>query len=1070
MMNSITTPASSSSSLSMMSPITNYSNQLSFIVNTTAAIGSHIMPSSSTLPTSDSNNQINDNHSSLSLLQQHYYSHLQSSSSSTPDDELTNNSIISNLNSFFQSTTTVLPSPSLTSIANQSLNHQNSFTFHCEDGLILPCWYSDDSLQTMILHGVVYLFALIYMFVGVAIIADRFMSSIEQITSQERDIIVRRPDGRKEIVSVRIWNETVSNLTLMALGSSAPEILLSAIEIYAQNFEAGELGPGTIVGSAAFNMFVIIAICVWAVPSTQIKKIKYLRVFIITMLFSVFAYVWLLIILIWSSPGVIEVWEGLMTLFFFYLTVQLAYIADKRLLIYKYLDKHYRFRRNRLYESPQSKPPSKMQTLSSTSNEDGTGEEKMELNNVNGQIKDKVDQQQPPQQQPQSIIDPVPVKDGSYSAQQTQDNPIEMLNKNVKYIDASEEDLQLIEDHRENVIEILKDVYSRHPNATLEELEAIGRAEIQKLQPKSRAYYRMIAARRMLGSSTDLPNDSYSSRDSLSIQTPPTPSAKNSKQPDELEMISSHDVQEKFMIHVKFDPKEYTVMEDVGQMSLTVRRSGPDLDSSIIVHYRTEDGTAKAGTDYEPASGSIIFGPGESYKQIILTIINDDEFEEDEHFYVRLFDAKYASVAMDSEENQKPIINIMDDRARINILDDDHSGVFSFVNNVFQMPETIGVYRLDVIRYCGARGTVAVPYRTIPATAKPGEDFEMSEGHLLFHNNETKKHINLSIINNVNYEKNSIFYVELYEPHRRDQQNVHNELNERGAPRLGDLTKCMIRIRESKEFKQIVDSLMRRKKTLGYADRAGSWENQIITAVKMHKLSASSSLSEDVECSKRETLDGSKDEESDEGERTCCDYFIHYATFFWKIAFAFVPPATIWNGWACFLVSITMIGVLTALINDLASHFGATVHLKDSVTAISLVALGTSVPDTFASKIAAENEKNADSSVGNVTGSNAVNVFLGIGVAWTMAAIYHAIKGTQGGFQVEPGSLGFSVLLYCICAFICAAVLMIRRAYLGGELGGPIIPKITTVSFFVFLWLFYLIMSTLEAYGYIQGF
>ena len=430
MMNSMATPVftSLSSSPSMMSPLTNYSNQLSFIVNTTAAI----LPSSTTL-----NNPKHDNHP---LLQQHYYSHLQASSSPS-DNELTDNSNISNLNSLFQSTTIISPSSSsslLTSITNQSVNHQNPYIFYCQDGLILPCWHSDGTQQTMVLHGFVYLFALIYMFVGVAIIADRFMSSIEQITSQERDIIVRRPDGRKEIVSVRIWNETVSNLTLMALGSSAPEILLSAIEIYAQNFEAGELGPGTIVGSAAFNMFVIIAICVWAVPSPNVKKIKYLRVFIITMLFSVFAYVWLLIILVWSSPGVIEIWEGLTTLFFFYLTVQLAYIADKRLLIYKYLDKHYRFRRNRLYESPQSKPPTKMQTSSSTTNEDGTGEEKMELNNVNGQIKDQIDQQQ--SSQPQSMIDPLPVKDQSNSAQQTQDNPIEMLNKNVKVCNNNEFD------------------------------------------------------------------------------------------------------------------------------------------------------------------------------------------------------------------------------------------------------------------------------------------------------------------------------------------------------------------------------------------------------------------------------------------------------------------------------------------------------------------------------------------------------------------------------------------------------------------------------------------------------
>jgi solute carrier family 8 (sodium/calcium exchanger) len=173
------------------------------------------------------------------------------------------------------------------------------------------------------------------------------MAAIEQITSQETDVIVRKPNGEKEIISVRIWNETVSNLTLMALGSSAPEILLSIIEIYAQNFRAGELGPGTIVGSAAFNMFVIIAICVWVVPSNTVKKIKHLRVFCITMAFSVFAYVWMLFILIWSTPGVIEIWEGFLTFAFFPITVLIAYIADRRLLIYKYFDKRYRMRNTR---------------------------------------------------------------------------------------------------------------------------------------------------------------------------------------------------------------------------------------------------------------------------------------------------------------------------------------------------------------------------------------------------------------------------------------------------------------------------------------------------------------------------------------------------------------------------------------------------------------------------------------------------------------------------------------------------------------------------------------------------
>lgn len=52
----------------------------------------------------------------------------------------------------------------------------------------------------------------------------------------------------------------------------------------------------------------------------------------------------------------------------------------------------------------------------------------------------------------------------------------------------------------------------------------------------------------------------------------------------------------------------------------------------------------------------------------------------------------------------------------------------------------------------------------------------------------------------------------------------------------------------------------------------------------------------------------------------------------------------IMGGWACFWVSMAFIGGLTALIGDLASSFGCTVGLKDSVTAITFVALGTSLP------------------------------------------------------------------------------------------------------------------------------
>lgn len=105
------------------------------------------------------------------------------------------------------------------------------------------------------------------------------------------------------------------------------------------------IGPGTIVGSAAFNLFMIIGLCVYVIPDGQVRKIKHLRVFFVTATWSIFAYIWLYIILAVISVGVVEVWEGVVTFLFFPATVVTAYIADRQLLFYKYISKQYRVNR-----------------------------------------------------------------------------------------------------------------------------------------------------------------------------------------------------------------------------------------------------------------------------------------------------------------------------------------------------------------------------------------------------------------------------------------------------------------------------------------------------------------------------------------------------------------------------------------------------------------------------------------------------------------------------------------------------------------------------------------------------
>lgn len=111
-----------------------------------------------------------------------------------------------------------------------------------------------------------------------------------------------------------------------------------------------------------------------------------------------------------------------------------------------------------------------------------------------------------------------------------------------------------------------------------------------------------------------------------------------------------------------------------------------------------------------------------------------------------------------------------------------------------------------------------------------------------------------------------------------------------------------------------------------------------------------------------------------------------------QVIFAVVPPCTWLGGWLTFAVALGMIGLVTTIVGDLATILGCLIGLEPEATAILFVALGTSLPDLFASKTAAVNEKYADASVGNVTGSNSVNVFLGLGTPWVIASIYHMVQ------------------------------------------------------------------------------
>ncbi|XP_053730588.1 sodium/calcium exchanger 1b isoform X1 [Synchiropus splendidus] len=911
------------------------------------------------------------------------------------------------------------PEPNLGSSVSAASSNKTecSKPEECQPGVILPIWEPlNPSFGDKVARATVYFVALVYMFLGVSIIADRFMASIEVITSQEKEITIKKPNGETSTTTVRIWNETVSNLTLMALGSSAPEILLSVIEVIGHGFEAGALGPSTIVGSAAFNMFVIIGLCVYVVPDGETRKVKHLRVFFVTATWSIFAYIWLYLILSVISPGVVQVWEGLLTFFFFPICVVFAWVADRRLLFYKYVYKRYR-----------------------------TGKQRGMIIETEGDR-------------------PLPSKvDIEMDGKMLNSHGVDFLDGTLG-LDIDEKDLDE-EETRRDMAKILKELKQKHPDKEVEQLIELANYQVLSQQQKSRAFYRCQATRLMTGAGNIL---------------------KKHAADQARKAVSMHEVRSDIgdsdpVSKIFFEPASYQCLENCGTVAVNVARRGGDLAKTVSVEYRTEDGTANAGSDYEFTEGVIVFKPGETMKEIRVGIIDDDIFEEDENFLIHLSNVKVLTSEGEEAEEEESANHVdcvaclgLPSTASVTIFDDDHAGIFSFEEPVCHVSESVGTMEVKVLRMSGARGVVMLPYKTVEGTARGcGEDFEDSHGILEFQNDEILKTISLRILDREEYNKQSSFYVLLEAPEWRrcgvewteekekpeddekealtGNEEEKRRIAEMGRPMLGEHSKLEVIIEESYEFKNTVDKLIK-KTNLALLVGTNSWRDQFIEAITV----SAGEDDDDEEC-------------GEEKLPSCFDYVMHFLTVFWKVLFAFVPPTDYWNGWACFVVSICMIGLLTAVIGDLASHFGCTVGLKDSVTAVVFVALGTSVPDTFASKVAAIQDQYADASIGNVTGSNAVNVFLGIGVAWSIAAIVKHTKGEE--FQVNPGTLAFSVTLFTIFAFICVAVLMYRRRPdIGGELGGPRTAKTLTAMLFFSLWLLYILFSSLEAYCHIQGF
>ena len=101
----------------------------------------------------------------------------------------------------------------------------------------------------------------------------------------------------------------------------------------------------------------------------------------------------------------------------------------------------------------------------------------------------------------------------------------------------------------------------------------------------------------------------------------------------------------------------FTVGEEAGQVLIPFVRTGGS-DGQVSLDYTTVNSTATAGEDYVVRSGTVVFQPGETQKNVPITIINDDNAEGDETFTVS---ADAVGGGADLGQPRTAIVTIVDD-------------------------------------------------------------------------------------------------------------------------------------------------------------------------------------------------------------------------------------------------------------------------------------------------------------------------------------------------------------------------------------------------------------------------
>jgi hypothetical protein len=184
--------------------------------------------------------------------------------------------------------------------------------------------------------------------------------------------------------------------------------------------------------------------------------------------------------------------------------------------------------------------------------------------------------------------------------------------------------------------------------------------------------------------------------------------------------------------------------------SFTVSLSHPS-GASVTANYATANGSAQAGSDYDAASGTLTFAPGDVTKTVDVTINGDGVSEGDENFTIALSNWQGAALADGSgrgtivDDEGAPAISVDDVT-----LDEGDSGTKTATF-------TVTLSHLSVL-------PVTVDYATEEASASAPGDFTATGSTLSFGGADTTKTIDVTVEGDELDEPNEVFRLNLSNP------------------------------------------------------------------------------------------------------------------------------------------------------------------------------------------------------------------------------------------------------------------------------------------------------------------